>query len=557
MSTVLSKLYPTINIDENDLHNNVDQLRDLRDQFNELMLIDTATFFTDKLLTLTSDDKNEVYNMAKLLYEKEEFQRAAFFITSRNLHQNDLSCRYLAAKCYFDSKDYEKSLEILSIVDRDSFAFDSKHGTLNEWKSSIELLKGYVYEEMDDRDMAKKCFLQAIRHNIYCYEAFHGFIKFNMFTKDDEKTLLDILKFDKKMFTVNGDHFIKYFYLCELNKSGKYNELIQEVPEFYKSSSNFEDLEILSNITSSIDVQLNNAEKLYNDCKFMQCYQLISHVNSKDQFNPRCLLLTIACLLELNKNIELQELAHKLVEINPEKAIAWYAVGCYYYMISNADFARKYFSKSVSVDKTFQPSMLMFAHSFELDSLHDQAMAVYLELTKTMPTSFLPLLYVGVEYSHINNPIMAERYINEALELSKNDLFVLHELAIIYYQKKEYQNALDHFLKVHNILLSKNLMTNFSIKWEPLLNNMGHVCRKLKQYDNAIKYHNLALKMVSGNASTYDSIGLAYSLKGDLQMACDYFKKALSLKRDDAFAMTMQNIIYKEFNREHDVMSQG
>lgn len=100
MSTVLSKLYPTINIDENDLHNNVDQLRDLRDQFNELMLIDTATFFTDKLLTLTSDDKNEVYNMAKLLYEKEEFQRAAFFITSRNLHQNDLSCRYLAAKCY-------------------------------------------------------------------------------------------------------------------------------------------------------------------------------------------------------------------------------------------------------------------------------------------------------------------------------------------------------------------------------------------------------------------------------------------------------------------------
>lgn len=81
--------------------------------------------------------------------------------------------------------------------------------------------------------------------------------------------------------------------------------------------------------------------------------------------------------------------------------------------------------------------MLMFAHSFELDSLHDQAMAVYLELTKTMPTSFLPLLYVGVEYSHINNPIMAERYINEALELSKNDLFVLHELAIIYYQKKE------------------------------------------------------------------------------------------------------------------------
>ena len=110
-------------------------------------------------------------------------------------------------------------------------------------------------------------------------------------------------------------------------------------------------------------------------------------------------------------------------------------------MISNADTARKYFSKSTSMDATFQPAMLMYGHSFEMESLHDQAMAVYLDLSKAMAGSFLPLLYVGVEYSHLNNAIMAERYLNQAWELSADNqnenLFVLHELAIVCYQKKE------------------------------------------------------------------------------------------------------------------------
>lgn len=97
----LSKLTPAADITEKDIYDNVEQLRELRDQFEEFMLVDTAKFFTDKLITLAKqDNKEEVYRMSKLLHEKEEFHRAAFYITSRNLHQQDLSCRYLAAKCY-------------------------------------------------------------------------------------------------------------------------------------------------------------------------------------------------------------------------------------------------------------------------------------------------------------------------------------------------------------------------------------------------------------------------------------------------------------------------
>lgn len=82
-----------------------------------------------------------------------------------------------------------------------------------------------------------------------------------------------------------------------------------------------------------------------------------------------------------------------------------------------------------------------------------------------------------------------------------------------------------HFASVHQLLSRKHLMAQFPDKWEPLLNNMGHVCRKLGRCEQAIAYHSQALRMCPSSASSYDAIGLVYSLKGELQTACDFFQK--------------------------------
>lgn len=608
ISSDLAEIAEAAPITAREIEANRDLLREIRDQFEALMMVDSALFFTDKLMTATpinstssstsraaaaggggsEEDQMEVegtgevitgreeaYRMAKLLAEKEEFHRAAHYLTHRSLHKIDLSCRYLAAKCHYDCREFSKALEILALPVPPVISYDSEHGTLNEWQSSIELLKGHVFEVQGDREEAKKAFLGALRLNVFSYEAFQAFTRFDMLSKDEEKELLSIIAFDKKKFTSSPDQYIKYFYLSELNKNGDYNAQMSEVEQMMKMSSLGP---ITSNIStktassapkttttavssgeqqispfsgvfsSSIDLRLNEAEQLYNDCQFNRCYKIASEIYSEDLYNPRCLLLNIGCLLELNKEVALQELSHKLVEVYPENPISWYSVGCYYYKSGAADTARKYFSKSTAMDATFQPAMLMYGHCFELESLHDQAMAVYLDLSKAMAGSFLPLLYVGVEYSHQNNMIMAERYMTQALALSQNsdNLLVLHELAIVCYQKKEYESAMRHFASVHQLLSRKHLMAQFPDKWEPLLNNMGHVCRKLGRYEQAIAYHSQALRMCPSSASSYDAIGLVYSLKGELQTACDFFQKALSLKRDDAFAMTMYNIVYQE-----------
>lgn len=72
-----------------------------------------------------------------------------------------------------------------------------------------------------------------------------------------------------------------------------------------------------------------------------------------------------------------------------------------------------------------------------------------------------------------------------------------------------------------------------SIRWEPLINNLGHCCRKNKKYDEALKYHKQALALKPQNPPTYTAIGFVHALKGDLECAVDYLHRSLALKRDD------------------------
>lgn len=87
-------------------------------------------------------------------------------------------------------------------------------------------------------------------------------------------------------------------------------------------------------------------------------------------------------------------------------------------------------------------------------------------------------------------------------------------------------------------------------KWEPLLNNLGHVCRKLKKYKEALNYHRQSLVLCPQNPSTLSAMGYAYALNGDYAEAVDCFHKALGLRRDDTFSTTMLNSTIEQLIHE-------
>lgn len=83
--------------------------------------------------------------------------------------------------------------------------------------------------------------------------------------------------------------------------------------------------------------------------------------------------------------------------------------------------------------------------------------------------------------------------------------------------------------------------------WAPLLNNLGHVCRKGKKFTEALKFHKEALILDSRNASTTSAIAYVHVLMENFDEAVDWFQKALSLKRDDTFSTTMLNYVIEQW----------
>ena len=246
---------------------------------------------------------------------------------------------------------------------------------------------------------------------------------------------------------------------------------------------------------------------------------------------------------------DLFHLAHKLVENYPEWVISWFAVGCYYYMVSRHEFARRYLNKATMLDRVFGPAWLAYGHSFALENEHDQAMAAYFKAFQLMKGCHLPLLYIGVEYGLTNNPKLAEQFFSQALEIAPNDPFVLHEMGVTFYQNQDYNAAEKYFSSALQQI--KGVQGSvLSSKWESLLNNLGHTYRKLGKYNDSLDFHQQALVLVPLSYSTYSAIGYVYALQGEYVFAVEAFHKALSLRRDDAFSSKMLKSVIEQLMAE-------
>ncbi|CAG2182648.1 unnamed protein product, partial [Oppiella nova] len=149
--------------------------------------------------------------------------RAIHCIKSRQLHKTVLSCRHLVAKCHFSAKEYKEALEVLEFDYNDSKAMDITGGEReedNKWKSGIALLKGQIYEALDNRMIAINCFKEALKYDVFCYEAFYSLTQHQMLTRSEEEEIITSLDFTSQC-TKDETNFVKFLYESQLKKYDK------------------------------------------------------------------------------------------------------------------------------------------------------------------------------------------------------------------------------------------------------------------------------------------------------------------------------------------------
>ncbi|KAJ2947255.1 hypothetical protein O0L34_g16964 [Tuta absoluta] len=263
------------------------------------------------------------------------------------------------------------------------------------------------------------------------------------------------------------------------------------------------------------------------------------------------------------RSSQLFAFAHTLVDAYPNSWQAWYAVGCYYYLIGKSEFARRYLSKAKSLEPGAGCVWLAYGHSFAADSEHDQAMAAYFKAHQLMAGCAVPPLYVGVQCLLLNNTATCERFLLRAAQLfndqTANDTVddenksgweriaaivkepsVAHEAGCCALAAGMPAAATRLLLKALDAQGGKDQV---NARWAPTLDALGHSCRRLGHPQDALEWHERALALRPGRASTYAAMGLCLALLGRETEAADALHSALAKDPDDVVSLALLDAI--------------
>lgn len=496
-------------------------------------LYSSAIFFADKVAGLTNDPA-DIYMQAQALFLGRHFRRAFHLLNASKIVLTDLRFRYLAAKCLEELKEWDQCLLMLGPDQQHNHSATQDRCEINI-SSAICFLRGKAYEALENRAQARFWYKAAVKADPLCYEALECLLENHMLTCDEEATLLSSLQFGPE------DGWLSLFYSCLVKKYDKENVVEAKFRELEKESCITSDpsdpSSIMQTLKSNTDLLACKAEYYHQCGEYQKCFELTSVLLEKDPFHLKSTLVHLAAAMELGHSNELYLMACNLVKDYPQKALSWFAVGCYYYCIKKYDQSRRYFSKATNLDGTFPPAWIGYGNAYAAQEEGDQAMSAYRTAARLFPGCHLPTLYIGMEYMRTHSFKLAEQFFMQAKTICPSDPLVYNELGVVAYHMKEYNKAALWFEKT-----LAHIPSPLSELWEPTVVNLAHAYRKLKMYHEAISHYEKALALSTRSVSTYAGLAYTYHLQDNFTAAIKYYHKALWLKPEDQFCTEMLSI---------------
>ncbi|ODQ66715.1 TPR-like protein [Nadsonia fulvescens var. elongata DSM 6958] len=484
----------------------------------------TAEYIGDKILALTND-LNDAFWLAQVYYASGHYARAEQLLMNQELEKS-VYCRYLSALCMTKMDKWLEALE--KIGETNPFKDDNELGDkIKNQDGGIKLeasmcfLRGLIFANQNDFDRAKDSYIEAVKVDAKCFEAFDELIRNNLLTPEEEWKLLSSLDFEDS--TEENSELVRALYTTRL---GKYVHM----DKFIDAESLLKEVYSLG---SNGDVMLSRADLLFIQCRFKDCLQVCEKILEMDKFKFSVLPNYLACLYELGGRNKLFLMAHELTEKHPEEAVSWLATGIYYLAINKVAEARRFFSKASMMNPHFGQAWIGFAHTFAVEGEHEQAIAAYSTAARLFQGTHLPSLFLGMQHLQLNNVILAEEYLNLSCQICKTDPLLLNEMGVVYYHKNDLRTAEMYFIEALN---AASILDNDPSAWLSIHANLGHVNRRLKKYEEALSFFEDVLRVSPRDSNIYSSMGLVNLQLGRLFDAIHNFHEALSLAPNDPVA---------------------
>jgi len=244
------------------------------------------------------------------------------------------------------------------------------------------------------------------------------------------------------------------------------------------------------------------------------------------------------CLHNLQKNDEALIFYKRALELNPFLSEAHNNIAIIYKDMGRYEDAEAEFKQAVKIKP-------------DNDEAKGNLSRISIESNGSIEYKTIVQLIQNKDYKN------AETYINNLLDKSPENLYLLKYLGIVYFQLKNYVKALDYFNKIlsqkpedaeinYNIGVCYHYMDDNEkalkyykkadeIKHDSVevLNNLGLIYADLKNYSKAEKYYNRALQVNPRYTNSLLNLGGIKLTNEKFEEALEYFNKVLSLSLEN------------------------
>ena len=158
--------------------------------------------------------------------------------------------------------------------------------------SSLQLLRGQVYESRDNRPGAADCYKEAVRTDLTCVEAMTSLTSHQMLTLEEERDLVQSLASQPRR---ELSQLVTYLYSGSLKK---YSEVkLTSLPSLGLVSMDTEKWSEM--LGDNSDVRVSELERLYYNCDYHTALRLSSAILKTDPHHPACLPIYVYFILFL------------------------------------------------------------------------------------------------------------------------------------------------------------------------------------------------------------------------------------------------------------------
>ncbi len=529
-----------------------------------------------KAMNLNPNYRHNYLNLANAKYMGGYYEEAIkYYRIYLQDYPKSIDARCAIASSYLNLKEYKKATAEF---------IKAKEINPNAFKDYSNL--GLAYLRDKEYNLAKDAFLKAVEINPSDYMAYGNLAVVQTHLKENNQALENY----KKAFSLHPElENLKFDYASLLASIGKTDEAIAAYQEYIKAypedSNAYLNLGILYRDTNNTKYSIavlqegvkkskgadngNNiknelAKSYYQNKEYAEAISIYDSILLMEPTNLRALFNKGLCLSGNSRYNEADRIFKRVSQISDYELQKYQitredikkSISGNMTLQANSlknkkeyDKAKELYSKAIETDIKNTEAYLGLAKTYEGMNDKPKTIETYEQIINIEPDNNDVLIEYGETLSKMNEDTKAQDTFKKIIANDANSYEARISLADSYTKVKNHQSALNEYLEA-----LKCINTAGDSADDALYIKIGNAYKYLQDGKNAIVYYNKALEIDPGNENAYFNIGLVKYDNNEISAALEYFRKAINLKKDFAFAWWAAGACYEKSDKPDDAI---